>query len=273
MALLDMVVNNKLLLQDQVLQRNNVIVAHFDHGIRDNSSNDAKLVAKLAAKYEIECVISHNRLGKNSSEQLARQKRYKFLRQVADDGKIITAHHQDDLLETIVMNLIRGTGWRGLAPFWSDDIERPLLGMSKVEIVNYAIEQGLDWAEDETNYSPRYFRNRVRDFTVCIPTKQRQKLLKLNQKQIELRSEIEEILENAVKNYKTRSCSVENVFSLPENVAVEVLRKITDERLTTPQLKRLLKNLKTAKSGDVLQPGGKIQAGVYRGELTISELS
>ncbi|MCL2173876.1 tRNA lysidine(34) synthetase TilS [Candidatus Saccharibacteria bacterium] len=269
-TLLDMVTKGKLSLQDQVLQREDILVAHFDHGIRDNSANDAEFVKKLATNYQVDCVIGHDRLGKNASEQLARAKRYKFLRNLCRTGscKIMTAHHQDDLLETIIMNLIRGTGWRGLAPFWSSDIERPLLDMTKAEIVNYAIENNLDWVEDVTNYSAKYFRNRVRDFIVRMSAEQKRQLLKLNQKQTKLRIEIEKLLECC----RTGSCKKSDVLSLPDNIAVECLRGMTNEKLTTLQLKRLLRNLKKAKSGDIFQPGGQIQIGLYRDQITISEM-
>jgi len=276
-VLLDMVARGRLPLlplQERFLQEEDLVVAHFDHGIRDDSANDAELVKSLATKYGIECVIGYGELGENASEQLARARRYEFLRDLCSDlckdgaCKIITAHHQDDLLETIVMNLIRGTGWRGLAPFWSDDILRPLLNLTKAEIVSYAITNDLEWTEDETNYSSKYFRNRVRDFVSRIKTEPREKLLELNKKQVKLRSEIEKIL----KLCKDGACKVADVLSLPDNVAVEFLRQVTNEKLTTLQLRRLLKNLKIAKSGDRLQPGGGIQIGIYRGNLTISKI-
>jgi len=269
-VLLDMIVKGKLSLQGTSLQRKNVIVAHFDHGIRESSANDAEFVKNLATKYQLECMIGRGNLAKNTSEQLARDERYEFLRSVCKDVpcKIIVAHHQDDLLETVVMNLIRGTSWRGLAPFWSDDILRPLLNMTKAEIVSYAIHNKLNWVEDETNYSAKYFRNRVRDFVVRIPVEQRKKLLELSEKQTKLRVEIEKTLESC----RVVPCGVEDVLLLPDDVAIEYLRKMTDEKLTTPQLRRLLKNLGNAKSGDIFQPGGGLQVGVYRGDLTISKI-
>jgi tRNA(Ile)-lysidine synthase len=269
-VLLDMAAKGELSLQGRTLQKNDVIVAHFDHGIRGAiSAADAELVKSLAAKYQIECVVGQGQLVKNASEQLARTKRYEFLRSLCRVGpcKIVTAHHQDDLLETVVMNLIRGTGWRGLAPFWSRDILRPLLNLTKAGIVNYAVENGLEWAEDETNYSAKYFRNRVRDFVTQMPAEQRRKLLELNQKQTELRAEIENILPDEPNCFAR-----DDIIALPENVAIEILNKITGGKLTIPQLKRFLGNLKTAKSGDLIQPGGKIQAGVYHGDVTISKL-
>jgi tRNA(Ile)-lysidine synthase len=273
------------------------VVAHFDHGIRAESGVDAELVKKLAAKYQMKFALGQGKLGKNASEQSARQARYKFLRKICykdrpcskRDVKIITAHHQDDLIETILMNLIRGTGWRGLAPMWSSDIVRPLLKYSKAELVAYAIKNKLEWAEDETNYSPKYFRNRLRNLVAKMSPEQRRKLLKLNQKQTKLRTEIENILEHKNPHSKNGSWSdqddndshyristgelpVNNLLILPDDVGLEVLRKITQQRLTTPQLKRLWGKLKTAKSGDLLEPGGGLRIGVYQGQITVSQL-
>jgi tRNA(Ile)-lysidine synthase len=194
----------------------------------------------------------------------------------ASEVRIITAHHQDDLIETILMNLIRGTGWRGLAPMWSGDIVRPLLKYSKAELVAYAIENELQWAEDETNYSPKYFRNRLRDRVVRMLPEQRRGLLRLNQKQTQLRVEIEKILDNLNCSKDVSCCSqieINNLLISSEVVGMEVLRKITEQKLTTPQLGRLLEKLKTAKSGDVIQPGGNLQIGLYGGEMTVTKIT
>jgi tRNA(Ile)-lysidine synthase len=184
-------------------------------------------------------------------------------------AKVVTAHHQDDLVETIVMNLIRGTGWRGLAPMRTN-LERPLLGLSKVELVEYALKNRLDWVEDQTNYGSQYFRNRVRNFLLKMTPEQRQNLLVLGARQQLLREQIEKTLERI---HQPETIQVKSLLDLPPKLALEVLRTWTQQKLTTPQLKSLLKKLTTAKTGDLIQPGGKIQIGVYKGQLTITELS
>jgi len=259
-VLLDMAI--KGLLSD--IDKDNLLVAHFNHGIRPASSDDGEFVRKLAEKYGLEFQLGNGNLGKDAGEELARKKRYEFLRKISKDGKIVTAHHQDDLIETILINLIRGTGWRGLAPFWSDDIIRPLLNKTKAEIVEYAIKNNLEWVDDETNFSDRYLRNRVRNISSRMTVKQRQELLKIYEKQAKIRDEIESSLGGIVWDRK--------ILDLPEEVAIEVLRNIVGAKLTIPQTKRLLKNLKTAKSGDILQPGGGIQIGIYKDSITISSL-
>jgi tRNA(Ile)-lysidine synthetase-like protein len=277
-VLLHMVARGELF--DDSAADDDLVVAHFDHGIRSESGIDAELVRRLAKKYGFKFFTKKANLGQRASEELARNKRYQFLRAVAAGDKIITAHHQDDLLETILINLVRGTSWRGLAPFWSNDIWRPLLDMSKAEIVTYAIANKLNWVEDQTNYQPQYLRNRLRDMVARLSGQQRQQLVDLYKNQAKLRTEIERGLggfllidnNNHYHLVNNENLSIERLTVLPEIVALEILRKITRQKLTGPQLKRLLQSLKTAKSGDTLQPGGGLRVGVYKGQITVSDL-
>jgi tRNA(Ile)-lysidine synthase len=88
-----------------------LVVAHFDHGIRDDSREDEAFVRSLAEKYNVPFESKREDLGKQASEELARDRRYAFLRSVAGkhNAQIITAHHADDAVETIAINLLRGT--------------------------------------------------------------------------------------------------------------------------------------------------------------------
>lgn len=151
-----------------------IIIAHFDHGIRDNSGEDVQFVAKVAEEiYHIRYIIGKGELGLGTSEEAARAARYEFLRGVAaknGGAKIYTAHHLDDLIETVAINLIRGTGWRGLSALDAPGIERPLLEgdlvyepMDKLAIFEYAAKRRLRFREDQTNASEEYLRNRVRE--------------------------------------------------------------------------------------------------------------
>ena len=108
-----------------------LVVAHFDHGIREDSDLDAQFVRELAQSYRLPCEVRREELGSGASEELARNRRYAFLREVAKKHRatIVTAHHMNDIPETIAINLTRGTGWRGLAVLGSD-VHRPLLHMS-----------------------------------------------------------------------------------------------------------------------------------------------
>jgi tRNA(Ile)-lysidine synthase len=143
-----------------------LVVAHLDHGIRPDSAQDRNLVQGAAARYGLPFVFHEGRLGAGASEAEARHARYDFLRRVqrgAGARAIITAHHQDDLLETAIINILRGTGRKGLTSLGNrHDLYRPLLQVPKSELVAYARDQGLVWREDSTNENEAYLRNYVR---------------------------------------------------------------------------------------------------------------
>lgn len=140
-------------------------VAHFDHGMRPDSDADRRLVESVTQVYGHPFHYAEGYLGE-TSEAKAREARYAFLQGVAKahsaDG-IITAHHLDDRRETTVMNALRGTGRTGAVSLRSvDGLYRPLLGVPKAELVDYATHLELPWREDSTNTDIFYRRNAVR---------------------------------------------------------------------------------------------------------------
>ncbi len=143
-----------------------LLVAHFDHGIREDSVNDRLFVQALAKAYGLPFVYAEGKLGPETSEAKARKARYEFLRNVQKASgarAIITAHHQDDQMETAIINMIRGTGRKGLTSMSSSsDLHRPALHISKQELIDYAKRQGLKWREDSTNVDTKYLRNHIR---------------------------------------------------------------------------------------------------------------
>ena len=234
-----------------------IVVAHFDHGIRDDSSDDAKFVGDLAAGYGFKFETKREELGKQASEELARERRYKFLRDVAarHNGRIITAHHADDVIETVAINATRGTGWRGLSVMDSD-IVRPLLNMSKEHIINYAKNQGLKWREDSTNSSDKYMRNRIRHSNNMTDDEKLQ-VLALRSHQVGVKNEINK----EVKSLVGEGPEYSRYFftHIEQDVAIECLRFVTQARLTRPQLKRVLLAIKTLKSGATYDAGAGIK--------------
>lgn len=163
-----------------------IIVAHFDHGIRANSKEDMEFVRQKAAEYGLIFEYERGELGENTSEAAARASRYNFLNGLAEkykDGdmpaEIWTAHHLDDLIETVAINFVRGTGWRGLAVLDTEGVRRPFLEMAdnddswipwgKAQIIKYAVERNLSWREDPTNNSGDYLRNRLRECLDVTP--------------------------------------------------------------------------------------------------------
>lgn len=173
---LDSVVLLDLLVQKPRLE---LIVAHFNHGIRKNSHLDEKLVRQAAEKYNLPLEVGHGHLDSKTSEERARQKRYEFLMALKQKHKakaIITAHHQDDLIETAFLNILRGTGRRGLSAIISNpEVVRPLLNVPKERIKRYVLEHNLQWNEDITNQDTKYLRNYIRRHVLPLLTDQKRR--------------------------------------------------------------------------------------------------
>lgn len=143
-----------------------LVVAHLDHGIRSDSAEDRRLVERTARRLGLPFEYKQARLGVGAGEAEARQVRYGFLEDVRSKHAaraIVTAHHQDDVLETAIINILRGTNRKGLTALVSrDGLERPLLAVPKRQIIDYARTRGLEWHEDSTNRDTDYLRNYVR---------------------------------------------------------------------------------------------------------------
>ena len=153
-----------------------VAAAHFEHGIRgENSLADAAFVAGYCKKRQIPCFMSAadvpalSRKQGLSLELMARKLRYEFLEKTLAEQKldyIAVAHHADDQAETVFMRVLRGTGTMGLAAMRplvpGGHIIRPLLGVTKQEIVAWCKQNGLKPRHDATNDIPDCTRNKLR---------------------------------------------------------------------------------------------------------------
>lgn len=233
-----------------------LVVAHVNHGIRADSDQDENFVRELASSYQLPFVSTSLGLGSGASEDTARRARYAWLEKVAADhgsSAIVTAHHQDDVLETILINLTRGTGWRGLCSLRSTLHRiRPLLSMSKAEVVGYAIEHQLNWREDSTNESFRYLRNRLRHHVIPkFSSQQRRQLLAIYDAQCILRNQIYDECQKfasifsesgAIKRYP--------VIMIDQKVATEILKTWLGEPLEASRMSDLLLFAKVARPGD-----------------------
>jgi len=139
--------------------------AHFNHCLRgDESDADADFVKEFCAGYQIPLYMGQGKVvaGNKGLEAAARTARYAFLEQLS--GKIATAHTADDNAETLLMHMIRGTGLKGLggiAPVRGKLI-RPMLEVTRQDVLAFLEEYHLPWREDSTNQSELFLRNRVR---------------------------------------------------------------------------------------------------------------
>lgn len=158
-----------------------LIPAHLDHQIRKVSSEQAAQLQSLIRTWGLECEMGNidvpdvARKGKLSIEEAARNCRYGFLFEIAEKYQaqaILTAHHLDDQVETVLMHFLRGSGVNGLTGMSQNDllphfsketpIWRPLLAFSKEEIQDYCQANQIQPIEDESNQDRRYYRNKLR---------------------------------------------------------------------------------------------------------------
>lgn len=233
-------------------------VAHYDHGIREDSVEDRRLVQALSHKYNLPFVYHSGKLGPRTSEAVARQARYDFLhsvRRASGAEAVLTAHHQDDVLETVILNLLRGTGRRGLSSLKSMDVvKRPLLHVSKTELLRYAEREGLRWHEDSTNADERYLRNYIRlRLLPRFADQDREALLEVARRAAELNEAIEHQLANYLHMQPAQHVLDRHSFTmLPHSVAREVLAEWLTKNTKTELSKKLLERLVVAaKTGRV----------------------
>ncbi len=252
---------DSVVLLDMVAKHNNkkdIIVAHFDHGMRVDSAEDARFVKALAAQYGVQFETAHEDLGSSASENTARERRYRFLQSVASkhNAKLVTAHHKNDVVETIAINIQRGTGWRGIAVFGDESIIRPLTGKTKDQLYSYAKEHNLEWIEDGTNISSKYLRNRLRRrIGLSLEDVQIEEIYNLYLTQKELRKKID--LESA----KLHCSPYSRYFfiMISERAADELIRAFTSGHLLPSQRARTLIAIKTARPGSILEAGNGLK--------------
>lgn len=142
---------------------------HVHHGLSANADSWATFCQQQCALREVPLQIVRIQLHQNSGlgiEAQARQLRYQALLAVPAVDYVVTAHHQDDQAETLLLQLFRGSGVKGLASMSATDTERrllrPLLQVPRLTLEGYAKQQALPWCEDESNDNTHYERNFVR---------------------------------------------------------------------------------------------------------------
>lgn len=255
------------------------VVAHFDHGIREDSAEDRKLVQSLAAKYGLEFEYAEGKLGLQASEAQAREARYAFLhriRRTSGAQAIIMAHHQDDVLETVILNLLRGTGRRGLSSLKSTDVvKRPLLHVPKIELLRYAKREGLKWREDSTNIDEKYLRNYIRkNILPRFAKTDREALLGIINRTAEVNAQISK--ETADYLHLQPAVSVLDrrwFIMLPHTVAREIMAEWllanTAAELSKKLLERLIVAAKTGRSGSRVDVDAGHWLHIFRDKLAL----
>jgi tRNA(Ile)-lysidine synthetase-like protein len=208
-------------------------VCHLNHDLRGSASReDAEFVERLAKRLKLPCFSKTNKAWpKNGSvETAARLARHRLFAEAAGEFKtnhVFLGHHADDLVETFLFNILRGTGSLGNAAIELEtvlqveerslSVVRPLLGVWKVELRDFAKRNRLRFREDASNAESRYTRNRIRNLlipaienTLGRPVKRN--LLRLSQ----VAQEEEKLLEEVTpKIWERATISVREIGTLP----------------------------------------------------------
>jgi tRNA(Ile)-lysidine synthase len=150
-----------------------LVAAHLDHHLRPGSGDDAAFCAELCRALDVPLRVGRADVRARAArergglEQAARRERYAFLRRVREEESAVAvavAHTRDDQAETLLLRLLRGSGATGLAGMRPrrGDVVRPLLDVSREEVLAHLGERGLAWREDASNADLAHRRNRVR---------------------------------------------------------------------------------------------------------------
>lgn len=206
-------------------------VAHVNHGLRVEAVEEEALVRRLCHNFNIPFyshsadVASLAKKAKKSIEEMGREVRYSFFYQLLHSlnaDLIATAHHLDDNAETVLLNILRGTGIKGLRGImpYSKGIIRPLLLVSKLEIEAYLKAEGIPYFIDKSNFDPVYLRNKLRQELIpLLKSEYNPNIVEsLNQLAIIAREEDEELENQALMLYNEaliKSTADTVVLSIP----------------------------------------------------------
>jgi len=152
-----------------------VIAAHLNHGLREEAEKEEAFVKDICQSWGISCysrqvpVADLARAQKMTLEEAGRSARYGYFYDLLEGTgaeRIATAHHRDDVAETVLLHFLRGSGIKGLRGILpsSGKLVRPLLNTGKSELLTYLENEKIDYCLDESNFDPVYLRNRIRHY-------------------------------------------------------------------------------------------------------------
>lgn len=231
-----------------------IYAAHVDHLIRpDEHERDRRFCERIAAEYGIELFVLEADIPSiaaqtgESLELAARRVRYEFFEKLMKEhniGLLVTAHNADDNLETLIMNLIRGSGLNGMCGIpqvrlcHGGIIARPLLSMSKSEILSYCAENGIEYVTDSTNAVVDCSRNRIRLNVIPELTKINSAAVKNAARFSEIMNEAEAYLDEAAEKFilahkSEKGVPTNEISRLPSPIRAKVFAKLCHGRLET----------------------------------------
>lgn len=198
--------------------------AHFNHNLRgDESQRDEEFVRQLCDRLDIPLHVGTGCIeaGKKGLEAAARDARYAYLLSLG--GKIATAHTANDNAETVLMHLVRGTGLKGLGGIvpMNGRLIRPMLNVTRQEVLAFLAEYNLSFVEDSSNNSDRFLRNRLRHNVMPLLEGENPSLVEnLSAMALRLRKD-DQLLEELAQDSAT--VNVTKLRALPESLRSRVI--------------------------------------------------
>ena len=190
-----------------------IIVAHVNHMIREEAKDDEKFVKEFCKKIHVPFYsksIDVKKMANNmkiGTEEAGRNARYDFFDEIltkTDSNKIAIAHNRNDKVETMIMNMLRGSGiagLKGIEPIKNKKYIRPLIECERYEIEQYCVENNIDARIDKTNFDNIYTRNKIRNVVIpYIMQEFNPNIVNTMDRLSELVKEEDEYLENTVEN-------------------------------------------------------------------------
>ena len=253
-----------------------ISAAHFNHGLRGPEADRDETFVRdycagagipfFAGRGDVNEYASLHRLGR---EEAARILRYRYLeeaRKQADAKYIATAHSADDNAETILMNLVRGTGTAGLRgiPVCREPLIRPLLFADRTEIEAYDRARGLPWITDSSNGDDAYTRNRLRHHVIPLLKQLNPRFTEACRRTAQIAGADDNALNDMADSVLAGLARSERIPSdvlgaLPDAVAARVLRKMNKGPLPFLQVRTILRFCRSGRRAGVLEiPGSEV---------------
>ena len=264
-----------------------LLVAHVNYDLRGkDSARDEKFAQSLAKKFGLKFVLLKPKIGKKYSEETLRKIRYDFFEKIRKENHfdlIAVAHNLDDQVETFLMRVLRGAGLKGMSAmkYKNEKIIRPLLGISRQEILEFLKENKITYRLDKTNRQNIFLRNKIRN-----------KLLPYLEKNFNanIKQTIFHSLESIREDYDFISEMTKKELEKNKNLAVSKLTKLhpalqkrilleklsqkksAEQEITSAHINELMKIIQSAKSKRQVMKIGNLKIERKQDRIVISNL-
>lgn len=215
-----------------------IFVAHINHMIREAADSETQYVQNFCKKLDIKCFVKKENVTylakqqKKGTEEIGRQIRYEFFNEIlteTDSNKIATAHNSNDRAETVILNILRGSGisgLKGIEVMREQKYIRPLIDINRTDIEKYCKANGLNPRYDESNDENIYSRNKVRNIIIPYIKKEfNPNIIKTINRLSAVATEENEYIQKIVKKEYCQMATKEN-----ENIILD-LKKFNDLEL------------------------------------------